>query len=109
MNVRVTDIAMERAAVVALARTIDARDRYTAGHSERVTAYTLVLAQAMGFPESAHETLTWACLLHDIGKIGVRDDILLKVGPLDSEERAIIESHAALGYEMLCDVAFLRD
>jgi putative nucleotidyltransferase with HDIG domain len=101
--------AMAGATVSALARTIAARDRETSGHSERVTAYALVLARAMGLPEREHETLRWAGLLHDIGKLGVRDDVLHKTGPLEPHERAEIESHAALGFEMLRDVAFLRD
>ena len=95
--------------VEALARTIDARDRYTAGHSARVTACTLVLARAMHVPREQHGAIRRAGMLHDIGKVAVPDDVLFKAGPLDPAERAIMESHAIRGYEMLRDVACLED
>jgi putative nucleotidyltransferase with HDIG domain len=95
--------------VEALARTIAARDHDTSTHSERVTAYALVLARTMGLPDKEHEPLRWACLLHDIGKLGLRDDVLLKTGPLEPHERAIVQSHPMLAYEMLRGVAFLRE
>src|SRR5205814_6799987 len=90
-----------RLTLEALAKAIDARDRYTAGHSERVTAYTLVLARAAGVPPGDLEVIRRAGMLHDIGKVGVPDRVLLKAGPLDPEERVIMESHVALGYDML--------
>jgi putative nucleotidyltransferase with HDIG domain len=92
-----------------LAKAIDARDRYTAGHSERVTAYTLLLARTMKLPAADLDVLRRAGMLHDIGKVGVPDRVLLKAGPLDSTERTIIESHVTIGVEMLRDLPFLRD
>ena len=98
-----------RATLESFARAIDARDRYTAGHSERVTAYTLVLAGAAGIPESELEVIRRACMLHDIGKVGVPDSVLLKPGPLDPAERAMMEAHVVIGYDMLVPLPFLKD
>jgi putative nucleotidyltransferase with HDIG domain len=98
-----------RLTLEALAKAIDARDKYTAGHSERVTAYTLVLAATMKLPDADLDVLQRAGMLHDIGKVGVPDAVLLKPGALDAAERTIIESHVTIGYEMLRDLPFLRD
>jgi len=98
-----------RATLEAFARAIDARDAYTAGHSERVTAYTLTLARMAGLPEAELETIRRAGMLHDIGKVGVPDAVLLKPGPLDPEERAAMEAHVTLGYRMLEGLSFLVD
>jgi putative nucleotidyltransferase with HDIG domain len=98
-----------RLTLEALAKAIDARDKYTAGHSERVTAYTLVLARMMKLPAADLDVLRHAGMLHDIGKVGVPDDVLLKPAALDPAERAIIESHVTIGYEMLRGLPFLRE
>jgi putative nucleotidyltransferase with HDIG domain len=98
-----------RLTLEALAKAIDARDRYTAGHSERVTAYAQVLARAMCLPDGDVEVIRLAGMLHDIGKVGVPDRVLLKAGPLDASERALIEPHTTIGFEMLRDLPFLRD
>ena len=98
-----------RLTLEALAKAIDARDRYTAGHSERVTAYAQVLARAMYLPEDDVKVIRLAGMLHDIGKVGVPDRVLLKAGPLDASERALIEPHTTIGFEMLRDLPFLRD
>ena len=92
-----------------LAKAIDARDKYTAGHSERVTAYTLVLAKTMKLPDADLEVLRRAGKLHDIGKVGVPDAVLLKTGPLDIAERLVIESHVTIGFEMLRGLPFVQD
>ncbi len=97
-----------RLTLEALAKAIDARDKYTAGHSERVTAYTVMLAKTMKLPEADLEILKRAGMLHDIGKVGVPDHVLLKPAALAPDERAIIESHVTIGYEMLRDLPFLR-
>jgi len=97
-----------RATLEAFAKAIDARDHYTAGHSERVTAYTLVLARARGTSAESLEILRRACMLHDIGKVGVPDAVLLKPGPLDPAERAAIEAHVTIGYDMLASLPFLE-
>src|SRR5688572_15353927 len=98
-----------RATLEAFAKAIDARDHYTAGHSERVTAYSLVLARAYGLPEAELEIVRRAGMLHDIGKVGVPDAVLRKPGPLDAEERAAIELHPVIGYTMLEHVPFLAE
>lgn len=97
-----------RATLEAFARAIDARDHYTAGHSERVTTYTLVLARAAGIPEAELEVIRRAGMLHDIGKVGVPDAVLRKAGPLDAEERATIETHVTIGHRMLESIPFLE-
>jgi putative nucleotidyltransferase with HDIG domain len=98
-----------RATLEAFAKAIDARDHYTAGHSERVTAYSLVLARAMGLPEAELETVRRAGMLHDIGKVGVPDAVLRKPGPLDADERAALERHPVIGFKMLEAVPFLTE
>ena len=77
-----------------LAASIDARDPLTAGHSEKVTEYSLGIARELGLGETYCEVISIAGLLHDYGKIGVRDDILKKPGKLTSEEYLEIRSHA---------------
>jgi len=98
-----------RATLEAFAKAIDARDHYTAGHSERVTAYTLVLARQMGLGPDELEIVRQGGMLHDIGKVGVPDAVLLKNGPLDRRERAVMESHVLIGYSMLEPLPFIHD
>ena len=98
-----------RATLESFARAIDARDKYTAGHSERVTAYTLVLARHVGIPTMELEILRRACMMHDIGKVGVPDNVLLKPGPLNQEERAKMEAHVTIGFDMLLPLPFMRE
>jgi len=92
----------------ALARAIDARDPYTFEHSARVSAISLELAKGMNLAETDLVVLRRAGLLHDVGKIGVSDKILAKVGPLNDEEWTAIRRHPVIGYEMLKDVPFLQ-
>ncbi|MBI3047314.1 MAG: HD domain-containing protein [Acidobacteria bacterium] len=96
-----------RATLEAFARAIDARDRYTAGHSERVAAYSMVLARHSGKYTEEFETIRRAALLHDIGKVGVPDRVLLKEGSLDPHERALMEAHVTIGHDMLEPLPFL--
>src|SRR5262245_12347749 len=98
-----------RATLESFARAIDARDKYTAGHSERVTAYTLVLARRIGIATVELEILRRACMMHDIGKVGVPDNVLLKPGPLNQEERAKMEAHVTIGFDMLLPLPFMRE
>jgi len=88
----------------ALARAIDAKDPATQEHSERVAALSARLATARGWPPDRVALLRDAALLHDVGKIGVPDAILLKDGPLDPEEFAIVREHAVLGARIVGDV-----
>jgi putative nucleotidyltransferase with HDIG domain len=91
----------------ALARTLDLRDNETAGHSRRVTRYCLEIAQAMGCDIAQLKTLKRGVHLHDIGKIGIPDAILRKPAKLTEEERAVMEGHVTIGYELVCHIAFL--
>jgi response regulator RpfG family c-di-GMP phosphodiesterase len=75
-----------RQALFGLAEAIEAKDPYTKGHCGRVAAYSLVLAKEDGYPDDGLETLEFGAFLHDIGKIGIRDAVLLKPGPLDDTE-----------------------
>jgi putative nucleotidyltransferase with HDIG domain len=87
--------------VRALAAAIDARDPYTHGHSIRVAAYSQVLARSSGLDDGHVEAIRRGCLVHDIGKIGIRDTILLKQGQLSPTELAEMREHPAVGYKML--------
>jgi putative nucleotidyltransferase with HDIG domain len=85
----------------ALANAVDARDRYTRGHSQRVSHIAEAMCRVMNIPEPEIEKIKWAGLLHDIGKIGIRDNVLLKPGPLDREERILMNQHPAIGAEIV--------
>ncbi len=85
------------ATIQALAAAVDAKDPYTQGHSRRVAEYACALARHIGLPADEIELLYTTGTLHDVGKIGVPDAILKKPGRLDDDERAIMETHPALG------------
>ncbi len=87
-----------------MASALDARDPYTAGHSERVSRYSVLTGKQLGLAADELEQLERAALLHDIGKIGVRDNVLLKQGPLDNDERVAMQSHAEQGAKILSNV-----
>jgi HD-GYP domain-containing protein (c-di-GMP phosphodiesterase class II) len=97
-----------RATVRALSNAVEARDAYTGGHAERVTAYGLELARALGLPVGEPE-LEFGFLLHDVGKVGVPDAILWKTSSLTEEEYALIARHPLIGWQILRDVDFLGD
>jgi putative nucleotidyltransferase with HDIG domain len=80
-------------AISTLAATVDARHPLTAGHSQRVTEYSLAIAREMNLDEDQLKEINYAGLLHDIGKIGIRDAVLLKDGPFTPEERRIMDGH----------------
>jgi len=82
--------------IYALAATIEARDPYTYGHSRKVRGYAVTLAEALGLPSEKVATISHAALLHDIGKIGILDEILNKAGKLDIKETELIRSHPQL-------------
>ncbi len=104
------DIMTERlqqqhlATIRALTGAIDARDPYTLGHSVRVGQLAVALGAELGLPESALQHLEIGGYLHDIGKIGVRDAVLLKPANLTAEEREMIERHPRIGLEILAPV-----
>jgi len=89
-------------------RALDLRDRETEGHSRRVTKLTLRLARAMSVNEADLVHIRRGALLHDIGKLGIPDRILLKPGPLTDEEKGIIQNHPTIGFELLAPIAYLR-
>ena len=90
--------------VKALASAIDARDPSTKKHSEHVSGIAVEIGQAMNLSEPELEQLEWAGLLHDIGKIGIRDAVLLKPEKLTREERILMNEHPVKGEEILKDV-----
>lgn len=89
-------------------RAMDLRDEETEGHTQRVTEKALLLAQALGMSGEELLHLRRGALLHDIGKIGVPDHILLKSAPLTEEEWAIMRKHPLFAYEMLRPISYLR-
>jgi putative two-component system response regulator len=95
------------ASLTALANAIDLRDRYTRGHVERVTAYAMAIARCMEWPEWRIEQLRFGAILHDIGKIHIRETTLFKVTPLTDEEWAEIKRHPVNGAEMIKDIPYL--
>lgn len=94
-------------ALKTFANTIDAKDKYTNGHSVRVASYSLEIAKKLKLSKDEQERIYYIALLHDIGKIGISDKILNKPGKLTSEEREIIMSHPAIGGEILKDFSSL--
>ncbi|HEX5324666.1 MAG TPA: HD-GYP domain-containing protein [Capsulimonadaceae bacterium] len=96
-------------AIEALAQAIEAKDPYTCGHSRRVAEYSGVLARAMNLPATTQQDLFTGALLHDIGKIGVPDSVLLKEGKLTAPEFQLVKQHTVIGYDMLLGMEFLDD
>jgi len=96
------------ASMEALARAIDARDPSTFGHSARVAAVSIEIADEMQLPVKERESLRRAALLHDIGKIGVEDRVLRKPGPLNDAEMDEMREHSRIGHDMLEGLRFLR-
>ena len=94
-------------AIRALAAALDARDPYTAGHSDRVSVLSVAIGRGLSLPPDDLEVLRLGALLHDIGKIGVPDDVLRKPGALTPEEFDIIKQHPVLGARILQSVPFL--
>lgn len=90
------------------AKTIDAKDKYTNGHSARVAAYSEELAKRMGMSKDEQERIYYIALMHDIGKIGVPDSILNKPGKLTEEEMDVIRNHVNVGGEILKDFTALN-
>ena len=85
------------------------RDEETQGHCQRVTAFTISIAKAVPVPNAYLPVLARAAFLHDIGKMGIPDKVLLKPGPLTDDEKVIMRRHCQIGYDMLIRIPFLRD
>jgi putative nucleotidyltransferase with HDIG domain len=92
-----------------LSEAVDAKDAYTRGHSERVGVYASKIAREMSFPKDVIERVYIAGLLHDVGKIGVRDAVITKPDRLTPEEYEEIKQHPEIGYRILEPVEFLQD
>ena len=95
--------------VQALSDTIEAKDRYTNGHSHRVAEYSMEIARRSGYPAEDVNNILIIGLLHDVGKIGVPDTIINKTGKLDDEEYAIIKNHPAIGANILEKITTMPD
>ena len=95
--------------VKVLAEAIDAKDPYTRGHSDRVRKMSMTIAMHLGFPENRLESLEYGALLHDIGKIGIKDEVLQKQGALDSLEYQYIQEHPLIGVKIVEGIDFFKD
>jgi diguanylate cyclase (GGDEF)-like protein len=93
--------------IYALAATIEARDTYTYGHSQKVRTYAVALAEALGLPSEKVVVISHSALLHDIGKIGILDGILNKVGKLTAAEFELVKTHPQLSRTIVNHVASL--
>jgi diguanylate cyclase (GGDEF)-like protein len=91
----------------ALAATIEARDPYTYGHSRKVSSYAVALSEAVGLPSEKVTVISTAALLHDIGKVGIPDEVLNKAGKLETEVWGLIQSHPTLSTTIVGHVASL--
>ncbi len=98
-----------RSTVIAMSNAVDARDSYTAGHSSRVSEISLMIGKELGLSEIDLKNLEYATLFHDIGKIGISDNILNKSGKLSDDEFDIIKNHPIIGVNILKDIDFLKD
>ena len=92
-----------------LAQAIDARDHYTHSHSENVARYSTIIATEMGLSTKEIEVIRQACELHDLGKIGIGDSILMKPGALTNEEWVEVRKHPIVGAQILEPLTFLND
>lgn len=95
--------------VRALTVALDKKDAETKGHSQRVMDYSLAIAKRLGVKETSQSRIKWGALLHDIGKIGIPDAILLKPAQLTDEEWSVMRTHPTIGYEMVQNIQFLED
>lgn len=96
-----------REMAAALSNAIDARDSYTRGHSERVSEYAARLAAALKLPDDQIDTIRYVGLLHDVGKVGIRDAIMKKQGTFTLDEYEEMKNHANIGADMLAGLKFL--
>ena len=102
-------IERSTAALEALSATVDARDTYTAGHSRRVAASAMIIARELGLSGAELDVVDQAALLHDIGKIGVPDAVLLKEGPLTAAEWVVMRSHPEEGARIIERLGYLDE
>ncbi len=93
--------------LIMLVNAIDLRDHYTRGHVERVMKYSLAIAEKLGCSRIENAGVRFGAILHDIGKIHIRDDVLRKTGPLDDGEWMEMRKHPIMGAEMVKDIPYL--
>ncbi|OQY29144.1 MAG: hypothetical protein B6244_04725 [Candidatus Cloacimonetes bacterium 4572_55] len=96
-------------AIGALSKALESRDPYSEGHSLRVAEYSRALAKELNMPPSEQELVYQSGLLHDVGKIGIRDAVLLKNGRLTREEFETIKMHPGKGYDIIKNIEFLKN
>ena len=101
--------ALIRGITQAFAKVVDMKDHYTNGHSSRVAEYTAMLARELGYNDDEIEKYYNIALLHDIGKIGIPEDVLNKPGRLTDEEYEIIKSHTKLGFDALKEIKIMPE
>ncbi len=95
--------------LISMIHSIELKDPYTRNHSERVTVFAYLLGKRYGLSMRELRTLYYAAMLHDIGKVGIPDEILKKQGSLSEEEFAVIKRHPQIGANMIMDVTFLKE
>jgi PAS domain S-box-containing protein len=111
-HLRLRNIELEEAydsAIKGWANALELRDKETKGHSDRVVKLADEIARRMGFSGPELEKIRIGSLMHDIGKMGVPDHILLKPGPLDDEEWVIMKKHPVYAYQMLGEISYLKE
>jgi response regulator RpfG family c-di-GMP phosphodiesterase len=111
-DLTVANVSLEenfRQTIIGFAHALEESDRYTRGHSERVANYARLIAIGMRLPEAEIENVVKSGLLHDVGKIGIRNDRLNKPGKLTPEELAMFRTHPAKGKRILEPIPFMRD
>jgi len=94
---------------IALSEAVEGRDHITAEHIHRVSSCAMAIADKLGLNDDFKDNLKYAAILHDLGKIGIPDRILMKPGKLTSEEYEIIKSHSNIGYDILKHIRFFED
>jgi HD-GYP domain-containing protein (c-di-GMP phosphodiesterase class II) len=102
-NVRLLDSLRRTfdSSVEAVASAVEARDGYTEAHCRRLAAFSVLMAHRLGLDAEETEAIRLGALLHDVGKIGIRDEVLLKAGRLSAEERAEMQRHAVIGHRVV--------
>jgi putative two-component system response regulator len=95
------------ASLIMLANAIELRDKYTRGHVDRVMEFTVRIAEQLGMNNLQISSLRFGAILHDIGKIYIREGVLRKAGPLNHQEWAEMKRHAEIGANLLCNIPYL--
>lgn len=107
LSLALQQVQMGNETILAIAKTVDAKDVRTSKHSQRVSEYSALIAKEYGFTEAEQENIRKAALLHDIGKIGIPDSVLNKPARLTDEEYEIMKSHVTRGAEILKDFTLI--